>query len=483
MIISKSTKILIGISLIVIVLLISITWYYSILGIILPYLALIPLTASLLKIILDNGKIKKIQGNIVESFVHPAATTLVTFLKKQNNISIEQIDNFIRESEKQFRQVGDLTPTILYMCNLFSTLQKIEDKYHHSYTLAVAYTLFTQLDIKDGQSAREINSSVTKRKVIHVGSEKWTISDENATWYMRFIDSERLLHVKFSEIFEEVKEIKSNELEEKQLQINNEAQYLAKLLEDKKAKLNKLLDIVVKEIPEANISKIISSLRTEIVIISSQGKKGNETSIRGSKYLNQALDAEGIEYGRLNYSVRFVFLNDIMKDHDARYFDPHNWGKQIEERANRLRLDELGHDDSPFNFAILKSSLQDLQFFGDKIEDGRIKIPPGILEGVKSEDATFSTLQIIAKMLQQRSLSLSQFIDKNLEYLDGIHSTEDANKIISGLGEKFNKQSWSISDFITYKVTTDDLINLNFSESQANQIITEAKTVSSFLPS
>ena len=51
-----------------------------------------------------------------------------------------------------------------------------------------------------------------------------------------------------------------------------------------------------------------------------------------------------MNYGRLNYSVRFVFLNDIMKGSDPRYFNLQNCGKQIENRAKKLREVEDGDE-------------------------------------------------------------------------------------------------------------------------------------------
>ena len=478
----RSDKFLIFITIAAVGIFIFLTTINNIFFQLILYVTFIPLATMFVKLIINKGKMRRIRNNIFDFVVHPTLTPLVTFLQNHGT-SPEQIDLFIRESKQSFNKESDVTPTIVNMCNLFTKLQKVDKQFQVSYTLAVSHSLTVLMDVKEGQAAREIDSSVIRRKSIRCGNEKWIITDYDLDWYKRFSESEKILHVPFVEVYNEVKDIGISELEEKRDQVQNKVAELTKYLEEHEEKLNKLLGLIMRRIPEVDFFKILSSLRTEIVIISSQGLRDQseyESSIRGSKYFNQALDEKGLNYGRLNYSVRFVFLNDIMKGSDPRYFNLQNWGRQIENRAKELRESEHGNE-RKFNFAILKSSLQDLQFFGDKIDKGRIRIPLEILDGLKTEDVTYSTLMIIAKALQQKSISLREFIDKNLEYLDGIQSEEIAKKIVEVLGKKYGKTNWSISDFMRHDVKIKDLVELGIAEGSARKVISEAKSISDLL--
>ncbi len=477
----RSDKILIFITILGVGIFVLLTTTNNAISQLTPYALSIPLITTFVKLIINKGKMKRIKNEIFELIIQPTLTPLVTFLQSHDT-SPEQVDSFIRKSKKSFKEEADITPTIIYMSYLFTELQKIEKQFQTSYFIAVAHSLAVLMNVKEGQAAREIEGSVIRRKV-KCGNKKLIITDHDVEWYKRFSESEKILHVPFEEVFNEVKNLGIPEIEEKREQIQNKVTELTKYLREKEGKLNKLLGLIMKQMPEIDFFKILSSLQTEIVIISSQGIKDQsdyDSTIRGSKYLNQALDEKKINYGRLNYSVRFVFLNDIMQGSDHRYFNLQNWGRQIENRANELRKLDNG-DERKFNFAILKSSLQNLQFFGDEIEHGRIKIPPEIIDGIKTEDVTYSTLMIIAKALQQKSISLREFIDKNLEYLDGIKGEEVAKKIIQVFGQKYGKSKWSISDFITHDVTTKDLEELGISESYAKKIISEAKTISDLI--
>lgn len=156
-------------------------------------------------------------------------------------------------------------------------------------------------------------------------------------------------------------------------------------------------------------------------------------------------------------------------------------GKRIEDRARYFRSKDMG-DGRSFSFVVLKSAINELYFFGDTMpKKGAIKMSPEILDGLRPEETTKSTLQIIAKALADKEISLSDFIDHNLEYLDGVPSDGTAEKIIEAFGKHFDVQKWRISDFPRKNVQVTDLTKIGIPETQAESILSESKSLSKML--
>lgn len=451
----------------------------------LPYVGFIGLTATIIKIILDHSKNKRIQEKILEYIINPTISPLVVLLQRSYDVSSDEIKKFKHQAIQGIKTNSDITPTVVWMSYKFAKLINVDEKYLRSYSLAIAHELSLIMDVNEGSTSREIDSAVTKRKKIPAGDETWIIKNEDVDWYKRFSFSDMLIHTTFENVFNEVKNRGISEVEKSRKDLETQVETLTSSLKDNDIKLNRILRLILQTMPKVDFFKILASLRTEIIIISREGfgdeydKADSSSTPTGSKYLKQALDELKINFGRLNYSVVFAFLSDIMKNVDSHSFNLYNWGKQIEARAIELRrLDN--REERKFDFAILKSSLHDFQFFGDKLgEKNRIQIPPELLGGLKSNDASLSTLVLISKALQQEKISLHDFIDRNLEYLDAIPDSIIARKLNETLCKKFGKEIWKISDFES--CTLSDLEEIGLTKSHGQSILEEAKTISQLL--
>ena len=481
---NRSDKMLIWITIISIGGFVGFATFTSSLAKLIPFIGFIPLTTTIIKIIQDHSKNKRIQEKILEYIVNPTISPLVGLLQNNYKISSEDINEFKKEAIHGIKTNSDITPTVVWMSYKFAKLIKVDETFLKSYSLAIAHALSLMMDVKEGSASREINSSVTKRKKILAGNEMWTIKNEDIDWYKRFSFSDALLHTTFESVYGEVKNFGISKVEKSIQDLEIQVETLTASLKDNDVKLNRILRLILQTMPKVDFFKILASLRTEIVIISKEGfgdeyDKADSSHTSGSKYLKQALEELKINFGRLNYSVVFAFLSDIMKNVDPHSFNLNNWGKQIENRAIELRkLDE--REERKFDFAILKSSLHDFQFFGDKIgEKTRIQIPPELLNGLKSNDASLSTLVLISKALQQEEISLHDFIDRNLEYLDGITDSTIAKKLSESLCKKFGNDIWKISDFANCKII--DLEEIGLTKSHSQFILDEAKTISELL--
>lgn len=458
-----------------------------------PYAGLISLLIASFRFMSDRDKEKRKRRDIVEQSIRPTISPLITVLKtaKLGDVSSEQIDDLERSAEKDVHGESDLIPTIVHISNKFADTLKVVDKYKRAYSLALAYKLVLSKDIKEGQTAREIDSAVTKRKIIKCGKDTWNLSDDDVAWYLKFSESEELLELQFSQIYTTVKDLDVKKLQEQRDEVHREAQVLRTYLKDKDVRFQRLMMLIMKRIPHVDFLKIMVSLRTDIVLISligvsdpsDRGSSGGAET--GSKYIKQVLEELKLNFGKLNRSVYFGFLKDVVpKGTDSRYFDLQSWGKQIEIRANELRKEDNGHE-RKFNFVVLKSSLHELRSFGDKLEDeSRIKISSEMLDNIGSGDANLSTLITISKILRElESTSLRDFIDKNLEYVEGINDQDAARKISQHLMKKHNKQDWLISDFKKCTIKKEDLTELGIDEEQAVNILKESTSIAEILSS
>ena len=63
---------------------------------------------------------------------------------------------------KSFLKKDNVTEAIVLTCLEFSKITKIPREHHHSYALALAYTLSNELAIEDGSSAEEIDMEKLK---------------------------------------------------------------------------------------------------------------------------------------------------------------------------------------------------------------------------------------------------------------------------------------------------------------------------------
>lgn len=482
---NRSDKMLISITIISIGGFLVFTMLSPSMASLMPYLGFILFTSAIIKLILEHRKNKRMQEKILEYIINPTISPLVILLQNSYDISSDEIKKFKHEAIQGIRNNSDITPTVVWMSYKFAKLVNVEEKYLKPYSLAIAHALSLMMDVKEGTASREIDSSVTKRKKILAGSQSWNIKNEDVDWYKLFSFSDMLIHTTFENVFDEVKNHGISEVEKSRKDLEVQVETLTTSLKDNDFKLNRIMRLILQKMPKVDFFKILASLRTEIVIISREGfgdeydKADSSNTPTGTKYLKQALDELQINFGRLNYSVVFAFLSDIMKNTDSQSFDVYNWGKQIEARALALRkLDK--REERKFDFVILKSSLHDFQFFGDKLGDkNRIQIPPELLTGLKSDDASLSTLVLISKALQQEEINLHDFIDRNLEYLDGITDSITAKKLNENLCKRFNKNIWKISDFES--VTVTDLEEIGLTKSHAKLILEEAKTISQLL--
>ena len=88
---------------------------------------------------------------------------------------------------------------------------------------------------------------------------------------------------------------------------------------------------------------------------------------------------------------------------------------------------------------------------------------------------------IIARALQQESISLQDFIDHNLEYLDGVSNDQILEMIINHMKDNFGISKCTISDLIKNNVSIDNLVEYGLGKDVAEQILSEAKIITKLL--
>lgn len=440
---------------------------------------------AIIKYSSDKSKEKRKQKDIVELSIKPAVSPIVTVLKtsKLGDFLPEQIDEIEKSAESDVHEKDDLVPTIIKISSKFAEMLKIDQQYRRAYSLALAYRLVFEKGIGEGQAAKEINIAITKRNTIKSGTEYWHLSKEEVDLYLKFSEHEDLL-LPFEQIFHSTENVDVVEAKRDREEIYDQLGTVQQYLKGNDIRFQRLLALVLQRIPIFDFLKIISNLRTDIIVISVQGIRDPSSTKgipapTGSKYVHQVLQERKLDYGKLNRSVYFTFFSDVIpSDTDPRYFDLQSWGKQIENRANELRQQDNGLR-TKFNFIILKSSLHELRSFGDKIDDtSRIKISPEMLTHIGSSDANASILFTISKIIRQNQyISLHDFINRNLECVNGINDESIANRISKGLEIKFDKKEWLISDFKKYSVKKEHLTELGIMEEQASTIINEASSI------
>ena len=97
-----------------------------------------------------------------------------------------------------------------------------------------------------------------------------------------------------------------------------------------------------------------------------------------------------------------------------------------------------------FNFVVAKTSIYEIKPFSDELSrsERKIDIPEDMLESIKSEDLTFPALLTMAEILRSvEDVSIFDFINKNIEYLDGIPDVITAEKISRILKKNIIRQS------------------------------------------
>ncbi|CUR51338.1 exported protein of unknown function [Nitrosotalea devaniterrae] len=439
----------------------------------------------------DKNKEKKKRCDIIEQFIKPAISPIITVIKtnKLGNFSPAQIEDIENSVESGVRDKDDIIPTIVNVASKFTDLLIIDPKYKKSYSLALSYKLVFTRDTNEGQAAREINSKVTKGNKIRCGTDYWPLSREDVEWFLKFSEFEELL-LPFEQIYNSIKDLDVVQVQKDRDETYSQIGTFQKYFKENDLRFKRLLALILEKIPTADFFKIISNLQSDIIVISLHGMRDpsdvkGKPAPTGHQYINRVLQEQNLDYGKLNRSVYFAFLSDVMSPNtDPRFFDLQAWGKQIEIRANELRKQDNGQR-RRFSFIVLKSSLHELRSFGDKIGDtSRVKISPAMLTHLDTRHANPSILVIISKILREtQSLSLHDFINKNLEYVNGIDNKETAKIISEGLGKQYNKEEWLIEDFKRRDIKKEDLVLLGFSEEQAYKIINEAVSIAEiFIP-
>lgn len=475
---NRSDKILISLTILGIIIVFAVTAYLDKLNELSFLLTLIPFIAGIIKIIEQRSQIQQTRKQKLASDVNPVIRSLVNMLEEK---SLEVKEGFRKTAEK-FLKKDNVTEAVVLSCFEFANILKIPKQYNRGYALAMSYALSNVYILENGVSAETIDNSVRKRHTIPYG-EKNELDDFEVDWYKRFCESKNILISSFDDLLKETEPLEIKQIDEKHISISRNYVELKEYTELKESKIDKLLELVIKKIPKIDFNKILSTLRTEVVIISSEGFKDDTSGSkkRGSEYLNQALNEKISSKNRLNRSVRFVLYDEVLKDRDARTFDLQRWGREIDDAAKKIRSEDNG-DGRIFSFVVLKSSINELYFFGDDLpEKGMIKMPPEVLDGLKPEEITKSTLQLLAQIFNDEKISLQDFINYNLEYLEGIPNFETATLIISRMEEKFSISKWKISDFARFAVTSSDLQSIGIAEEQANTIINEAKSLTKLL--
>jgi len=443
---------------------------------------------------------KELKEQIRETQIKPSIASIIDLVQKvaePSKVSWDQIDELSKEAAEKIRDEKDLTSSIVGIVNDLVKMMKLEGKengvkYHRPYALALAYRISLSKDLQNGHVARNIDSSVRKRKVIKCYQQTWELTDEEVDWYTKFSSYEDISIRPFEELFQTTKGVDPEKIAKNRDAAIHEASVLQEHLQQKEEKLQKLLKIIMSRIPMGDFLRLISSLRSNVVIISLQGTTDPEERAilqarapSGSRYLRQVFDTEKLRLGKINDAVYFVFLRDIIPpNQDPKYFDIESWGRSITEKANKLRKSEGAHG-RKFNFVAAKTSIYEIKSFGDELSESerKVEIPENMLESIKSDDLTFSTLLTIAEILRKvEDVSIFDFINKNIEYLDGVPDTITAEKISRILKEKYQKREWIITDFIRCGVTGEDLEACEITKEQASRILKDAELMSKIMP-
>lgn len=445
------------------------------------FFTVIPFLIVLYKYIQRNSEIRDLRKQKLESEIGVAIEDLVNLLEKQNE-SIEVKEGFRKKSIGFFKK-DNFSETIILSCFEIVKILKIDNLYKRGYALALAYAVSYARSLQDGAVATEIDNSVRTRGTSPYGKNP-KLEENEITWYKRFWESNDLLTNTYEEVFTSVKELDLVEIDQKQSLVKLNIEDLHKVFKLKESKVDKLIKLIAKDIDPIDFNKILSTLRTDVVIISTTGTSGSHTK-SGYTYLKKILDDElSASDPKLNRSVRFVLFDQLTKNEtDPIFFDLKNWGEKIDRKTRELQ-EEKGGEGSTFSFVVVKSSIHELYFFGDDLpEKGAIRLPPEIFDGLKPEETTKSTLQVLAKALSKEKLSLRDFIERNLEYLDGIPDNETAKRITLNLEKHCNVSKWTISDFARPDLKIEYFTEIGISDEQANLIISEAKELSSILKS
>jgi hypothetical protein len=443
---------------------------------------------------------KERKEQLRETQIKPSIAPIIDLVHKVTEpaeVSWAEIDELSRKAVEKLRDEGDLTSLIVGIMNDMVGMMKLEGKadfikYRRSYALALAYRVSLSKDLQNGQVARSIDSAVRKRKIIKCYQETWQLTDDEIDWYVKFSSSEDIFMHPFGQLFQLVHNLDSKEIAKERDANIHQASVLQKHLNEKEEKLQKLLKIILRRIPLGDFLRLISSLRSNVVIISLQGTTDPEERAilqarapSGRKYLKQVFEAEKLRLGKINDAVYFVFLRDIIPaGQDPKYFDIETWGRNIAEKARSLReIDKV--PGRKFNFIVAKTSIYEIKSFGDELSksERKIDIPEDMLESIKSEDLTFSALLTMAEILRSvEDVSIFDFINKNIEYLDGIPDPITAEKVSRILMEKYHKREWLIVDFIKYGVKVQDLEACGIPKEQASRIIKDAEVMSKIIP-
>lgn len=470
---------------------ISLTYALNILPQFLPYLGLVSIFGGIIKYLRDKEKVKKVRYDLIEKFFEPPISLLRTMMKNKG-ISSQKIDDIIKKAESNITNKDEIIPNILLVSYEFTSILKIEESFQKSYALALAYVSVFEKNIDKGNFANDIDHEITDVEKIKCGEEYWKLNPEIVNWYILFSESEDLLIESFQRIYDKVKDSteKSDEIQIERKQEHSELSGLNGYLLKKEDRFQKLLAFINKKIPRYDFLRIMVSLRTDVVIISLQGASDpadrgtSDQTHTGAEFVNDALEELPPKFGKLNRSVYFAFLKDVVPEgEDPKYFDFQLWGKNIERRAQEFR-DDVGRDQRKFNFVVIKTSLHEFASFGDALGDkSRIKISSDMFDVLNSQDVHLSTLSSMAKIIREvESTSLHEFIDKNLDYLDVFsNNIELAKSISEKCMKKHEVTEWKISDFKRKGVTSDELLELGLSENQAKDLLEESKEIHEIL--
>lgn len=291
-------------------------------------IGVIPVAGTVIKMIQQRRELQYERKKTLSATLKPVIITLLGLLEKQHT-SIDIRDRFNKKL-KSFLREKNITETVVLSCFEFADILQIPKEHNRGYALAMAYALSNKFALENGDSAKEIDNSVRKRGTISYGDNP-DLEQQDKDWYKRFCDSDNVLEKSYGDLLKEVKDLDIEEIDKKQIIIEKNYTDTKTFVANPDSKIDKLIELLIRKMPEVDFNKILSTLRTEVVTISTEGSKDDSSGSdkRGSIYLNQALEEKMLlNSPKLNRSVRFVLLDQITGEKGSRDFDLKKWGKE-----------------------------------------------------------------------------------------------------------------------------------------------------------